>query len=114
MRVMTMEEAEKVAKLPVWAKRLVDRLVMKLESATEELTDLKNNTYGEEDTDTVAQPFHDIPLLLRKGETIEFRMGDKWHEVIRVRVTNEGLNINGDRGISIEPKASNSVMVNLV
>ena len=105
------EKKAREERLPAWAKDELQRLRRDLDLTLGELHAHRLNAYGPEDTDTKANPYDVQPLNLPKGASIEFTLGEKHSDVIRVRVTKEGLDVNGNGGVHVFPRASNSLVI---
>jgi sRNA-binding protein len=105
------EKAARFERLPVWAKQEITRLRREADYHRADAAALRLGAYGTADTDTVADPYADEPLRLAKGTSIEFRLGDAHEDVIRVRVTKDGLDVNGNGGIHVYPRAGNSIVI---
>ena len=111
----TPDRNARIAKLPKWAQEELRSLERDLGVALDELEDLREGKYGDADTDTVADPYADAPLKLKKGETIEYRLGYDRGAVIRARVDQYGiLELNGGQAIAVHPRAANAVHVALL
>jgi hypothetical protein len=106
-----MADAMKIARLPKWAQAYVADLEKRLDRAEDERDDLRENILGPAETDTHADPYGSVPINLPKGCTVQFRIGYGSEDIVRARVTAEGLNVNGSTGIVIIPGASNDVLV---
>lgn len=106
-----MADAMKESRLPKWAQAELRDLRVRLENAEEERDELREGILGEPGTDTILDPYGSAPINLPKGGTIEFRIGYGQEDIVRARVTDEGLNINGNVGIAVLPKATNDVVI---
>lgn len=106
-----MADAMKEARLPKWAQAELASLRRRLDLAEDERDDLREGLFGPDDTDTKADPYGSVPVNLPKGVTVEFRIGYGQEDLVRARVTDEGLNINGNVGIVVLPKATNDVVI---
>lgn len=103
-------QAERLDRLPGWAKEEIKRLQQRAFRAEEELAVHRSGAYGPADTDTVVSPYRDVPLNLPKGATVEYRLQDGG--VIRVRTTSRGvLEIMGDGQLTLVPKVTNLIEV---
>lgn len=102
-------------KLPKWAQVHIDNLRRTAERATDELDAFRSGTYGPADTDTYSDSYRDQERLnLPKGGTIAFVLGYDHNDEIRARVRYDGeLEIQGLGAITVEPQASNVVVVKL-
>lgn len=98
-------------RLPKWAKEDLRRLRRELDLALSELHAHRLNAYGPEDTNTYAEPYSDQPINLPRGTTVEFLLGDRHEDEIRVRVSKDGLDVNGNGGLIVYPRASNSIII---
>lgn len=109
------EEQARVSKLPVWAQKRIDYLVRDLERAEDERDDLRQGKLGPEDTDTwLSTRFVEggPDIALPKGAEVRFLADYSQRGEIRVRLDDYGgIRISGEGGISIEPQASNVVLV---
>ena len=109
-RKPTPEELEaREARLPAWARQELRILRRDRDFYRDERNALASNAYGPEDTDTKAAPYSETPVNLPKGASVEFRLGDDHHEVIRVRVRDGVLDVNANGGLLVLPKATNHV-----
>ncbi|QOP64366.1 hypothetical protein SEA_NIOBE_63 [Arthrobacter phage Niobe] len=96
-------------KLPKWAQKEFAYLRRNLADVTRELNDHRLRGYGDPLSNTKADPYADVPLNLKNNESIEFRLGPDYHDVIRVRVRDGVLDVNANGGLVVLPKASNHV-----
>lgn len=96
-------------KLPKWARDELRHLRRTLEATTRELNDHRLNAYGEPFSNTKADPYGPVPINLKNGESVEFRIGPDHHEVIRVRVRGDVLDVNANGGLFVLPKATNHI-----
>ncbi|AYN57784.1 hypothetical protein PBI_DRMANHATTAN_66 [Arthrobacter phage DrManhattan] len=103
------ERVAREQKLPVWAQKELRHLRRSLEAATRELNDHRLHAYGEPFSNTKADPYGDVPINLKNGESVEFRLGHDYHEVVRVRVRDGVLDVNANGGLVVLPKATNHV-----
>ncbi|UIW13547.1 hypothetical protein PQD80_gp63 [Arthrobacter phage Lizalica] len=103
------ERVAREQKLPQWAQKELRSLRAALEHTTRELNDHRLNSYGSPFSNTKADPYGDVPINLKNGESIEFSLGPGHHEVIRVRVRDGVLDVNANGGLVVLPKASNHV-----
>ncbi|QGZ17363.1 hypothetical protein SEA_POWERPUFF_65 [Arthrobacter phage Powerpuff] len=103
------ERVAREEKLPKWARDELHHLRRTLEATTRELNDHRLHAYGPPFSNTKADPYGDVPLNLKNGESIEFRLGTGYHEVIRVRIRDGVLDVNANGGLVVLPKASNHV-----
>lgn len=106
-----MPDAMKEARLPKWAQAELASLRRRLEDAEDERDDLRENILGAPDTDTWADPYGPAPINLPKGGIIAFRIGYGEEDIVHARVTHEGLDLNGMRGLVAIPRASNSFVI---
>lgn len=106
-----MPDAMKEARLPKWAQAELANLRRRLEDAEDEVAELRLGFAGPEDTDTYADPYGSSPINLPKGGIIAFRIGYGEEDVVHARVTHEGLDLNGMRGLVAIPRASNSFVI---
>lgn len=107
--------ADRIARLPKWARDDLANWERRALSAEAEVEAHRLGTYGDLDTDTVADPYGQA-LHLPKGETVTFTLdgnASAFHNGVRVRVSDGVLRINGDRGLAISPVASNDVQIRL-
>lgn len=111
----TPEMNARIAKLPKWAQEELRDLQRLSSEALEALDELRAGKYGDDNTDTLADPYGDTPLKLRKGEVIEFRLGYGQSDVVRARVDQYGvLELNGGAVLAVHPRAANVVHVALL
>ncbi|WNO26078.1 hypothetical protein SEA_WILDWEST_59 [Arthrobacter phage Wildwest] len=101
------ERVAREQKLPKWARDELRHLRRTLEATTRELNDHRLNSYGPPFSNTKADPYGDVPINLKNGESVEFRLGPGHHEVIRVRVRDGVLDVNANGGLVALPKATN-------
>lgn len=101
----------KEARLPKWAQAELASLRRDLELAEEERDELREGFAGPEDTDTYADPYGPSPINLPKGGIIAFRIGYGPEDIVHARVTDEGLDLNGMRGLVAIPRASNCFVI---
>ncbi|UIW13319.1 hypothetical protein SEA_CREWMATE_68 [Arthrobacter phage Crewmate] len=107
---ITPEERQKrIERLPAWAQKELASVQRELANVTRELNDHRLHAYGDPMSNTIADPYGAVPLNLKNGESIEFRLGPGHHEVIRVRVRDGVLDVNANGGLLVMPKASNHV-----
>lgn len=110
----TSEQNARVSRLPKWAQEERAFHLRRLAEVEDALDELREGKYGDADTDTVADPYGETPLKLKKGEVISFRLGYGSNDEVRVRVDPYGgLDINGTRPLSVHPRAANVVRVEL-
>lgn len=101
-------------RLPKWAQIEISRLKRDLKFHQEEHLRIASGGILESETNTQADPYADIPQRLPNNTTIAFRLEDGTRNgVVRARVANGRLNINGDTGISIRPNSSNDITIGL-
>ena len=94
---------EKLSKLPKWAQSEIKRLESNLIEVENELSTL----YGKNETNTkIAYVGNDKPLP--NSAVINFDIGGN---VISCNIVDGELRIYGRNGISVFPKASNSVYI---
>lgn len=111
-RKLTPEELEaRFERLPAWAKDEILRLRRDAAYYREDAAALRLGAYGSGDTDTVADPYADAAIRLKKGTTIEFTLGEGYDQKIRVRVVDGALDVNGNAGIYVRPSASNALRI---
>lgn len=103
------ERIAREGRLPAWAQKELRHLRRTLEATTRELNDHRLNAYGEPFSNTKADPYGDVPINLKNGESVEFRIGPDHHEVIRVRVRGDVLDVNANGGLLVLPKATNHI-----
>lgn len=106
-----MADAMKEARLPKWAQAELKDLRRRLDLAEDERDDLKESVFGPAETDTHADPYGSVPINLPKGGLIQFRIGYGSEDLVRARVTDEGLSLNSSTGIIVIPQASNDVLI---
>jgi len=116
-RVLNVDErTARILRLPVWAQREIQTLERRVLAAEAEAEAHRAGTYGDLDTDTVADPYGG-GLNLPKGEMVEFVLdasGPAHHRAVRANISKPGvLRLNADRGLSIRPVASNDVEIRL-
>lgn len=110
----TSEQNARVSRLPKWAQEERAFHLRRLQEVEDALEELREGKYGDADTDTVADPYGDTPLKLRKGEVISFRLGYGSNDEVRVRADRYGgLELNGSRTLAVLPRAANVVRVEL-
>lgn len=104
-------DPKKMDRLPRWAREELLRLDRRLRETERLLADARGGIrLG--DTDTLAHPYDDVPLTLAPGSSVGFRLGQTWRgDVIRVRIRDGRLNLNGDNGLLVLPRATNDVDV---
>lgn len=104
------------AKLPVWARTYIERLrrVVQDAESDRDAARLATDSAG---SDTVIDPYADIPIGLGKGTIVRFRLGDErrmeWADVSVIH-TGDGrtlLQIMAGSTVHIEPRAANVVYV---
>lgn len=102
-------------RLPKWAKIEMQRLQRNLKFHQEEHLRIATGGILEKDTNTLVDPYADIPQMLEANSTVAFRLGEDWrHGVVRVRISRDGtLNVNGDHGLLIRPNSSNDIQIGL-
>lgn len=98
---------EEIAKLPKWAQQKVRTLQMRLNEATEEIKRINTN----EPSNTVVGFEHthkdmDKPTYLKDGQLITFKL--EKGKYITARIKENFLDINGNNGLLIVPRASNA------
>src|SRR5687768_16572323 len=71
------------ARQPQWIRSTLFQLRQRLGEAERRIAEL---TDGPADSDTIAAPYSDHPVRLRRGESIEFRLSADLDEFIRARV----------------------------
>lgn len=103
-------EPEKLARLPRWAQLELRNLASRLAVAERDLAEARG-AIAQDATDTLAHPYDDVPLALPAGASVAFRLGPTWRDTIRVRIRDGRLNLNGDSGLMVLPRASNDVDV---
>jgi hypothetical protein len=101
------ERVAREGKLPKWARDELHRLRRNLDTTTRELNDHRLNSYGTPFSNTKADPYGDVPINLKNNETVEFHLGPRHEEVIRVRVRDGVLDVNANGGLIALPKATN-------
>jgi hypothetical protein len=110
------ERTARILRLPVWAQREIQDLERRALAAEAEAEAHRAGTYGDLDTDTVADPYGGR-LNLPKGEVIEFVLdvnGPSFHRAVRANISKPGvLRLNADRGLFVSPVASNDVEIRL-
>lgn len=105
MTVLSNEE--RFARLPIWAKEEIRRLQTRAFRAEEELALFRLGTYGPADTDTIAEPYRDVPVNLPLGVTIAFPAPQGG--TVRVRRVKGYIEVNADGALSVKPVASNHI-----
>ncbi|WNN94020.1 hypothetical protein SEA_NITRO_64 [Arthrobacter phage Nitro] len=103
------ERQKRIEKLPAWAQKEFAYLRRNLAEASRELTEHRLRTYGDPLSNTKADPYADVPLNLKNDQTVEFRLGSGYDQVIRVRVRDGVLDVNANGGLVVLPKATNHV-----
>lgn len=106
-----MADAMKESRLPKWAQAELASLRTRLHNAEEERDELREGIVGDADTDTWADPYGPAPINLPKGGKIAFRIGYGEHDVVHAAVTDEGLELLGQRAIVVEPCSANFVKI---
>lgn len=108
---------EDLSKLPKWAQRRIATLEMRLAEERKRIAQFDGPI---EDTNTVADPYDEVPRPLRRDATIEFRLDDwtddrGWQQNIRARVRRDVdgsfVEIHGGRGLTVRPWSSNVLRV---
>ena len=107
------QKAERIAKLPKWARQEIERLEKNVAHYVAQLT------AGDGDSDTFANPYSTAKRPLGRGTTIEFVLGqDRFGRDKRIRVRTETrhdgtvvLDVSGGYGIVVLPRASNSIEI---
>jgi hypothetical protein len=102
-------------KLPKWAQSLITTLRHRARRAEDELDAFRSGNFGPADTDTCVDSFLDRePLNLPKGAHVSYALGYGEEDVIRASIRYDGeLEIMGFRAITVEPQASNVVVVKM-
>lgn len=96
----------KIERLPKWAQAHIEKLKRDLAYAHAKLE------AGPEDSDTFADPHHDVQRPLGKRPTIAFQMGeDRWDRILIYRTEDGELDICGSGILAVMPRASNSLRV---
>jgi hypothetical protein len=103
------------ARQPQWIRNTLFQLRMRLGEAERRIAEL---TEGPADADTIAAPYGSYPLRLKRGESIEFWLGSDPDEFVRVRVLRDSsgratLDLNAGTGISVLPRASNAIEIEI-
>jgi hypothetical protein len=100
------------AKLPKWAQKKVDWLLLRVREAEREAEEARLATEPSL-SNTLFKPYADIPIGLGKGETVRFMLaGDRRENYVDCRVDEFGrLQLNGHRTIHIIPQASNAAKI---
>lgn len=100
-------------RLAKWARDLIDDLRRKVEDAEREAEEARLATRPDE-TDTVIQPYDDIPIGLPKGERVRFRLGppgDLRH-YLEVRVADDfTVEVMAGASLRVYPRASNVILL---
>lgn len=97
-----------LTKLPKWAQRYTDVLLMRLREAQERLAE------GTDDASVFMNPYSTPPTPLGHDPTIEFRIEDGRNEYIQVQrdaYEENSLRVHSSRGLLVRPVASNVVKI---
>lgn len=108
---------ERIAKLPQWARALIESMARSVAQQAQIIADLKD---GPADSDTFVSPGAavvqkgDVPMPLKRGTEIEFRLGDGWGEQlsVRARTLETGmrvLEVRGERRMAQRSMSSNVI-----
>lgn len=101
------------AKLPAWVRAEFDRLRRRTENAERDRDEARLAT-DPSTSDTVLDPYNDIPIGLGKGTAIRFRLGSEgrmeWADA-KVRHDRDGayMQIRSGGTMTIEPRSGNLV-----
>lgn len=103
------------ANLPKWAQRQLSTLRRELDTALAR-AQVARTSLGPADTDTLLDPYDDVPLLLPKGENVRFVLdadSDSWMDV---RVTRRGgrpahLHVMGSAPLAVFPEVTNVLSI---
>lgn len=107
------QKAERIAKLPKWARQEIERLEKNVAHYIAQLV------AGDEDSDTFANPHSTAKRPLGRGTSIEFVLGqDKRGHDLAIRVRTESLrdgtamlDVSGSDGLNVLPRASNRIEI---
>jgi len=119
---MNPSDGEKLARLPQWAQREIERLRRELASQQARIAEL---TAGPENSDTVADPYAAMhsparkPFPLGNGTTVQFKMGPDASNDLHAAVIDRGqgrvLEVRSPGGsggrMAVRPVASNVVQI---
>lgn len=101
---------EREAKLPRWAQAELRRLRAQVETLERSSAELRAEVG---DTDVHVLNYERANQPLPKNARIEFRLGDRYDQVIQVARDDDTVRISGHRGICVIPVVSNVVAVRL-
>lgn len=112
------EAQDREQKLPVWAQDTINMLRRKVKDERGR-ADQARRGGGPEDTDTLLDAYDDVPVRLRKGEQVTFRLGERYDQYLQARVTTayQGktvLAIHGGATLVILPQVTNGVQIAVV
>lgn len=99
------------SKLPAWAQKQLAHLRLELTDALKAAEEARLATSPDESNAVIDRfPVGSIGL---GNATVTFKLGDKWHESVAVRVQGAALIVNGAGTISVQPSASNAVQITM-
>lgn len=109
---------EREAKLPAWASAALTRLRSRV-TAENRRADEARIGNGPADTDTVLDPYEDVPIRLPKGQRVRFITGtgsEQWIDVFVVPGSEQWgrpavVELMGGSTLDIRPQSSNVVNV---
>lgn len=110
-------------KLPVWAAAAIERLRNRVTAAERDAAKARLSN-GPADTDTLMDPYADVPIRLPKSESIRFILGATpegrvQREYVDARVARDSLGgpsylyVSGGDGLIVHPQASNVVRISV-
>ena len=101
------------ARLPVWAQGLIGRLRREVEDERRRADEARGSG-GPEDTDTVIDPYDDVPIRLPKGERVRFLVGRDHYEWIDCQVLHHAtlgrvVQVMAGTSLVVHPSVTNVV-----
>lgn len=112
----TRPDQVRLDKLPRVIKDYIAMLELKVSRLEDRLTEAYEHINNERtESNTIGAPYAEHPVYLDDYEAVEFRLGTKYSS-IRARIFTDHtgqhyLDLNGDRGLIVEPNANNSIRI---
>lgn len=108
------ETIARIKKLPVWARNIIARQEQEI-TRTKRVSDLQHATGAELEgcayTDEYDQS--DDRIVIPRYTDVAFQLGVTRNDIIRCRVKDGKLYVNGRDSIVIEPSVSNAIEISL-
>ena len=103
-----------ITKLPKWAQKEIEYLRRDLNSAKNEVHQLREKAFGGSGIVAIEEYEIDGPnTFLPDRASVVFSFGGEWHEKITVRHDGTSIKVMGGSSIHIFPEASNVVSIEI-